>query len=347
MRQPTLNERGYDVLKIIIQTYMDTADPVGSRTVSKKSLHSLSPATIRNIMADLEDFGLVEQPHTSAGRIPTDLGYRLYVDKLSKLPPLTRQEKEHIERAYREEAGAVDFFELSTRLLSSLCHHAGMILLPSLSNATIERIQFIRVKPKCVMVVFVTTAGLVHNRKVELGEDIVQERLDAMARYLNIEFSGFTLRGMRQKILERMNEEKAQYDSLLQKAMEVSQKALEEDRESGELVVGGTVSIFDYPELVSDVEKMRNIFKAFEEKGDLVKILDKCLNEAGTCVFIGSESQVREMEDFSFVAHAYKSGETNLGALGVFGPKRMEYPRVMAIVHHMAEVMSRELTTPK
>ena len=344
MQQLPFNERGFDVLKIIIKTYMDTAEPVGSRTVSKKSIFDLSPATIRNIMADLEETGLISQPHTSAGRVPTDHGYRLYVDALRQLPPLTGVEKEQIEKAYREEAGSADPFELTTRLLSSFCRYSGMVLLPSLINATIDRIQFISIKPRNVLVVFITREVIYHNRVVELDEDIPQDRLDAMSRYLKDEFMGLTLREMRKQILDRMNKEKEQYDSLLRKAMEVSQKALEDDDTAGELMVGGTMNIFDFPELVCDVDKMRNIFKAFEDKSELIEILDKCLKEEGTRVLIGSECPVREMEDFSFVVHAYKSGDTNKGALGVFGPKRMEYPRVIAIVDHLAEVMNRVLS---
>lgn len=339
-----MNQRAFDVLKIIIQLHMTSAEPVGSRTVSKRFLLDLSPATIRNIMADLEEMELIAQPHTSAGRVPTDLGYRLYVDTLTQLPPLRQEEKEQIERAYRDEAGIEDPFEVTTRLLASLCNHPGMVLLPGLGGSTIEKIQFIRRRPKSVLVVFITRGGRYHNRLVELHEDIPDERLEAMSRYLNAEFKGLTLREMRQKIIDRMSKEKEQYDSLLRKAMEVGQKALEKDDNVTELVLGGTTNIFNYPELASDLEKMRNIFKAFEEKQELIQILDKCLREDSTCVYIGAECQVREMEDFSFVIHAYRSGDADFGALGVFGPKRMQYPRVMAIVNHMAGAMSRVLS---
>ncbi len=340
-----LGERSLNVLKLIIQFYIATAEPVGSRTVSKRSIFNLSSATIRNIMADLEEMGLVSQPHTSAGRVPTDLGYRLYVDALGQLPSLTIEEKKQIENAYSEDAGSGDPYEITTRLLSSLCPHAGVVLLPGLSNAIIDHIQFIRCRSKNVLVVFITRDGLYHEKLVELEEDITQERLQTMSGYLNAEFGGLTLREMRHRILGRMTKDKEQYDSILRKAMEVGQKALENNDNDSELVLGGTTNIFNYPELATNLGKMRNIFKAFEEKSELIEILDKCFNEESTSVFIGSECQVKEMQDFSFVIHPYKSGHINLGALGVFGPKRMEYPRVMAIVDHMAEVMSRVLST--
>lgn len=340
-----LSERYRAILLAIIHSYIATAEPVGSRTLSKWYDLGLSAATIRNAMADLEELGFLNQPHTSAGRIPTDQAYRVYVDSLFEIPSLSREESERIDRNLKENLAELDHvMEAASKMLSMVSKQMGMVFLPKLSNLIFKRIQFIKIRPTQALAILVADSGLVHNKIIDMEEGISQERLEAISRYLNEEFAGLSLRGIREKIHSLMLKEKEEYDQLLQEAMLLGEKTFEQEEPHGEIYVGGTLNILEQPELVTNLQKMRAIFRAFEEKSDLIRILDRCLGDEGVGVLIGAESQLEGMEDFSIVTHTYHCGERAVGTLGILGPKRMEYPRVIAIVDYMAKAVSRILT---
>jgi heat-inducible transcriptional repressor len=340
-----LNERTQSILMAVIRSFIQTAEPVGSRTISKRFDFGLSPATIRNVMSDLEDLGFLEQPHTSAGRVPTDKGYRFYVNHLRGREELSPEESARIVQRYTPYRGEIDEVMAETsRLLSEISRYAGLVL-QKFSTTVFKRIEFVRTRPRQVLGIFIMESGLVHNKLIVLDEDMTQDELHKISNYLNEEFSGHPLHTIRQRVLERMTEEKAQYDTLLQQAMKVGEKVFDDMTESdSNIYVGGTANIIDQPEFSANVGRMKELFKAFEEKNRLISILDRCLAESGINVIIGSETPFQNVHECSFVTHTYSSGDRTIGVLGVVGPKRMAYPRVMALVDYTANLVSNILT---
>lgn len=338
-----MKERYREILKAIIHDYVTTAEPVGSRTISKKYSFSLSPATIRNIMADLEEMGYLSQPHTSAGRVPTDRGYRYYVDTLMEPKRLTKTEEDRIERQVRGLQSEVEeLMRETSRILSTLSHYLGVVLAPRLDKTIFKRIEFIQLYGERILVVLVAESGLVQHKVIQIGEVIDQEELDKISRYLNDLLKGLTLRQVRELIVAKMGEEKALYDQLLQRALKLGQKSFEEEG-GGDLYIGGTANIVGQPEF-ADFRKMRSIFAAFEEKSKLVKILDECLTQEGLTIIIGSEHPFQEMQGLSLVTSPYRYGDHVVGTLGVMGPTRMEYGKIVSLVDFTAKLVSRLLT---
>jgi len=340
-----LDERTQNILIAVVQSFIQTADPVGSRTISRRFDFGLSPATIRNVMSDLEELGFLEQPHTSAGRIPTDKGYRLYVNYLQTLEMPSLEEAELISKRYSTYQGATDEVILTTsQLLSEVSRYAGIVLC-TFSTAIFKQIEFIKIRGKQVLAIFVMQSAIVHNKVITLDEDLSQDELRTISNYLNQEFSGQSLPMIRQRVLERMNEEKAQYNLLSQQAMTIGAKTFENSvLTEADIYLGGTSNILDQPEFMTNVEHMKELFKAFEEKNRLIRILDRCIAEAGINVIIGSETSLGDIHDCSFVTHTYSYDDQTMGVLGVVGPKRMAYPRIMALVDYTADVVSRTLT---
>jgi heat-inducible transcriptional repressor len=340
-----LNERTQNILMAVIHSFIQTAEPVGSRMISKRFDFGLSPATIRNVMSDLEELGFLEQPHTSAGRVPTDRGYRFYVNHLHSVEELSAEESARILQRYTPYRGEIDEVMAETsRLLSEVSRYAGIVL-RKFSTTVFKRIEFVKTRGCQVLAIFIMDSGLVQNRFILLDEEMTQDELYKISNYLNHEFSGQPLHAIRQQVLERMMEEKAQYDTLLQQAMKVGEKTFEETLEGeGNIYLGGTANIIAQPEFVANVARMQELFKAFEEKSRLISLLDRCLDETGVNVILGSETPFKDIQDCSFVTHTYSYGDRTLGVLGVIGPKRMAYPRVMAIVDYTANLVSKILT---
>jgi heat-inducible transcriptional repressor len=296
-------------------------------------------------MSDLEELGFLEQPHTSAGRMPTDQGYRFYVDNLRGVEALSAEESDLISRHYAPYHGEVDEVMAATsRLLSEISRYAGVVL-HIFSITLFKRIEFVKIRGRQVLAIFVMESGMVHNKLIILDTETTQEELHQISNYLNQEFSGQPLRTIRQHVLDRMAEEKAQYDKLSQQALSVGAKTFGETTAGeSDIYLGGTANIVDQPEFASNLEQMKELFKAFEEKNRLISLLDKCLDESGVHVIIGSETPFKDIRECSFVTHTYSYDNRTLGVLGVVGPKRMVYPRIMAIVDHTANVVSKILT---
>ncbi|MFQ5892682.1 MAG: heat-inducible transcriptional repressor HrcA [Nitrospinota bacterium] len=342
----TLTERQRSVFFTIVQDHVLTGEPVGSRMVARKSGLGLSPATIRNVMTDLEEMGLITQPHASAGRVPTDFGYRHYVDSLTSLPRLQSNDLETLSRSVPAKVERIEsLLEQTSLLLSQLSQHAGLVFVPRLSTIVFKQVTFTGLKPKQVLAVLVSEAGMTHTKVVEVDEALSQDKLTEMGNYLTSEFEGLSLRAVRAKVLEQMAEEKAEYDALLKKAIALYEEAFgqEVDDSPGEVIVEGASNILNTPEIQRDIEKMRGIFQAFEDKSRLVRLLDRCLTSDTLCVLIGEESEIKGLDDLSVVSQSYRLGDRPLGAVGIMGPKRMEYARVMALVDYTAKALSRLL----
>ena len=341
----SLDERTQSILLAVVQNFIETADPVGSRTVSKRFDFGLSPATIRNVMSDLEDLGFLEQPHTSAGRVPTDLGYRCYVDHLRTLDIPNPEEAGLIVQHYEQrQRDSDEVLTLTSRLLSDLSNCASVIL-STFATAVFKQIELVKVRGKQVMAIFVMESSITHSKLIMLDEDLTQDDLHQISNYLNWEFSGQPLHTIRHRVRERMAAEKAQYDQLAKQAMDVGMKSFDDPLETqGDIVLGGTSNIMDQPDFAANLDRMKELFRAFEEKQRLIRILDRCLDGNGLNVIIGSETPFPDVSECSFVTHTYSYDERTIGVLGIVGPKRMEYPRMMALVDYTANLVSRILT---
>ncbi len=342
----TLTGRQQEILLGVLSSFVESAEPIGSKTLARKYVRNLSPATIRNELAELTDLGYLEQPHTSAGRIPTDKAYRFYVGQVKTLPPLPEIHVDRIESGYVQvqPLGLDALLGHTSKLLASLSQQASLILLPSISKTVFSQIRFIKIRPKLAHVVVVAKNGRIQNRPVDMDEDLSQEFLDRIGRYLNDEFEGLTLSEVRDRISVQMIEHKREFDVLYREALKMSQKAFLAPMESDEeFFVGGTNHLFDQPEFQADVDKMRALFKTFEEKEKLISILDRFLEAEGVSVSIGAENEIEAMNGCALIVSSYGDGSQVLGTLGVVGPKRMEYPRIMALVDTMACTLSHAL----
>jgi heat-inducible transcriptional repressor len=339
-----ISERSQNILEAVVLEYIRSAFPVGSQTLTKNFNFKLSPATIRNIMADLEETGYLFQPHTSAGRVPTEKGFRFYVDRLVE-EVLGTEEEFDPSKFQRSWPGkwedAKGLFEETSRLLSMESHYTGMVLAPRLSQTIFKQVEFIRLRKNHLLAIFVSQDGFLHQRFLEVDEDYTQKELSRIAAYLNNEFSGMTLSQVKKKILALMKAERDMYDQLIQKALELGRKALSMAQE-GELYLGGTTNILDLPEF-ADAEKMKGLFKAFEEKATIVELLDTCLSTERVQVLIGSDNAFLAIQDCSLVIANYKRRDQTLGSLGVIGPIRMDYSRVIPLVSHIAKLLSQVL----
>ena len=341
----TLSERMRLILQAIIERYIISAEPVGSRTISKDSNLNLSPATIRNIMSDLEEMHLVFQPYTSAGRVPTEKGFRFYVDSILNIHELSDTEQRQIRSKYlTSKAEALDLFRETSRILSSSSHYLGVVWAPRMTLVVLQHIEFVRLKRHVVLAILVTTTGLVHNRIIEVEQDFSQSELDHLSDYMNGLLTGLTLQQVRERLLEQMGAEKNVYDRLLEQALQLGQKAFSPLEET-DVFIDGRTNIIREPEF-GDLSRMIELFRAFEEKATMVKLLDKCIEPKGVQIAIGSETQVQEIETCSLITSTYSYRGEVLGALGVIGPRRMNYSRVIPLVDYTAKLLTEILEAP-
>jgi heat-inducible transcriptional repressor len=341
MTSPALDDRTGEVLKSLIQAHIATGEPVGSESLSRLLNKPLSPATVRNIMADLERLGLLDHPHTSAGRVPTDEGYRYYVDALMARAPLAPRDAAAIRTGLRSDSSPQEVLESACHLLSSLSHNVAFVLAPDIARTTFRHVDLVRLPHPRVLVVIVAQSGLVTNKVVEVEEQLTQDDLQACANYLNAQFAGMRLAEVRGRLLELMSEEKALYDQLLKNVVSVGERVFSSDGEGGNVLLDGTSNMLEKPEF-EDLPRMRALFKTFEEKGRLVKILNACLSDEGIRILIGHEHREPELRETSLVAASYPLDGEAWG-VGVLGSTRMEYARVIALVDHVAREVTRAL----
>ena len=336
---PGLDRRSRAILLETINEYVVTAEPVGSRIVSRKLSEPLSPATVRNVMADLEDMGFLSQPHTSAGRVPTDRAYRFFVNELlcvyrasesseSSVPvssPLGEEETPSLQ----EVLGAV------CHRLSTHSRQTSLVLFPNLSTLSLKRIEFIRLSEKQVLAVFASSQGQAQNRMLRLKEDLDQNRLTSIANYLNTEFAGRPLVSIRKELQRRLRNEEARYQALRKKAFDLWVQVFTREDQT-ELLVEGLNHLLDQPEFQADLNRIKALLKTVEEKKKLIELLDLCMHQEGLSVIIGEEHPIEEMQGCSLIAQTYSLQNESLGTVGIFGPKRMDYPKMIEIVHHSA-----------
>ncbi len=338
-----LNKRAQKILHAVIQNYIKTAEPVGSRTVAKNYDLDLSPATIRNVMAELDEMGLLTQPHKSAGRVPTELGLRYYVDTILEINPISDQEMRTIEEKFSTSGlDTAQLIKNVSKALSLVSHHIGLVLAPRFAYLQLKRLEFIRLSRKLVLTILVSQTGAVQNRIIELEEDISQEELNRFNRYLNDILEGLTIGEIKNLILKEMQKEKIRFDEMLSKAFQLGRQVFIQETLDDDLFIVGQGNIFDYPEF-SDVETLKIIFDALEEKKLLIKLLDKAMSSSGVQIFIGSENKLTDIGGWTVITSAYSRNSIPIGSLGILGPTRLNYSRIIPIVDYTAKMLGRTL----
>jgi heat-inducible transcriptional repressor len=351
----TPDARGQAVLAAIIKEHLRTGEPVASRTISERVAGGAgwSSATIRNVMAELEDHGLVEQPHTSAGRVPTDKGYRFYVDHFVGDARLSRADISAIDRTLGLAGDASGpnpsrLMEKVSHALSEMSENVGIVVSPPVAESRLEHVEFLQLSDGRILVVLVFASNLVQNKIIRINEPLTQDDLEHAARYLNAEFGGKSLQAIRSELLALMGEEKALYDRLLQNAVLLFERGVEggED-ETAEVYIDGASNILAKPDF-ADVERLQELFRTFEAKSRLVKILNECIAREPVFndvhVVIGREHSAPQMQSCTLITAPYSLGEGLVaGTVGVVGPMRIEYARTIAAVNYIARVVERVL----
>lgn len=346
--------RGQAVLAAVIKEHLRTGEPVASRSVSERFAGGAgwSSATIRNVLAELEEHGLVEQPHTSAGRVPTDKGYRFYVDHSIGDARLSRADISAIDRGLGLQSDAFGqpsrLMEKVSHVLSELSENVGIVVSPPVADSRLEHIEFLPLSDGRILVVLVLASNVVQNKIIRIDDPLTSEELESAARYLNAEFSGKTLQTIRAEVLALMGEEKALYDRLLRNAVLLFERSVEGgEGETGDVYIDGASNILAKPDF-SDVERLRELFRTFEAKSRLVKILNECIARepvfGDVHVVIGREHSAPQLQSCSLITAPYRVGEGFVGGtVGVVGPMRLEYARTMAAVNYVARLVERVL----
>src|SRR6201990_3448711 len=343
-----LNERAQLLLKALVESYIRDGQPVGSRALSRESGLSLSSATIRNVMADIEAMGFISSPHTSAGRVPTDKGYRFFVDTLLKLKPLLSEEVEEIERRLVSETSTGrSLVQTVSQMLSSVTHMAGLVTLPNPHYVALSQIEFVGLSENPALAIMVMSNREVQSRVVQLDRYHSPEELRRAANYLNEAFAGRSLPDVRAQLLAQLQETRQHMDQLMRDAIQVAQKVFDtKSEERVEYVIAGETNLMGFAEL-SNVDRLRRLFEAFNEKHDILRLLDSCLRADGIQIFIGQESGYRILDDVSLVAAPYLLENQVVGVLGIIGPTRMAYERVIPIVDVTAKLLGSALNARK
>ena len=337
-----LEGRNKRVLLAVIESYIDSPDPVGSRYVTKKYEFGLSPATIRNIMADLEDMGFLMQPHTSAGRVPTDMGYRFYVENI--LDPYD------VDRAGFPEdmishlnclSGDVDcMLQETTKIISQFSHYLGIASLPSTESSTFHKIELLSYKNDRIVVMLFTNEGLIKHKIITNDLALKQSDLSRIASYLNSRFSGMNIGDIRVQLVQEMKEQKDECDTLISRAMDLFGNLSEGSGD--DVLISGFKEVVNLPDF-SDIEKIKKLSEAIENKHTIVKLIDQIVQEDGVQIVIGSENRIEGLDNMSMVATTYKDEGRPVGVIGIIGPTRMNYNNAIIIVDTAAKYLGHML----
>lgn len=341
-----LDSRAQHLLRVLVARYIREGSPVGSRTLSKDSGLDLSPATIRNVMADLEELGFVASPHTSAGRIPTIKGYRFFVDTLVRLTPPTGQDLALFQQGLREVAGDPQALALSaSNLLSAVTRLAGVVTVPRRAQMNLRQIEFLPLSGRRVLAILVVNNTEVQNRILDLEKEFSETELVQAANYLTDQFRGRDLYQVRHKLLDELRETRESMNELMLDAINLAQELFPTEEPDAQFVVAGETNLMGLEEL-ADMEKLKELFEAFSQRRDILHLLDQSLNAQGVQIFIGQESGYKVLDACSVVAAPYQTADDTMGVLGVIGPTRMAYERVIPIVDVTAKLLGRALRAP-
>ncbi|HEX9637455.1 MAG TPA: heat-inducible transcriptional repressor HrcA [Acidobacteriota bacterium] len=334
-----IGQRGQEVLRALVTTFLDRGEPIGSRTLSRSLPFGWSAATIRNTMADLEGMGYVSQPHASAGRVPTDMGYRFYVDRLLELAPLSRNAAHEIDEVLRLADQGMEVLLLNvSHVLSGLSQNLALVVGPSLSQLTLRHLELVRLQRGRYLVLLVAESGVTQQKVIVLDEDLDPEQLQAISRYLCEQFRGLSLAEIRRRLVEALAEDQRHHDQIKRSALRLGAISFDEEP-TASLFVEGAGSLVTQPEF-ADPAIAGELLRAIEHKAQLVRILDACLTAEGFQVKIGTEIESPGMERCSVVSAAYGQAGRVLGSVAVLGPTRMQYAQVISLVSSLARGIS-------
>jgi heat-inducible transcriptional repressor len=342
-----ISERAQQLLKTLVEHYIRDGQPVGSRVLSRESGLQLSSATVRNVMADLEEHGFVASPHTSAGRVPTDKGYRFFVNTLLKVQPPGEGDIQSLQRAFESRADDPKaLVATASQVLSSITRLAGVVLVPRQAHAALSQIEFIGLSENRVLAILVVNGREVQNKVLQLDRYYSPEQLRRAASHLNEQFRGRELADVRAALLEQLKKTREQMNQMMLDAISIAGRLFNADDDQGgaDVLIAGETNLMSFAEL-SDVDKLRKLFEAFSEKRDILHLLDQSLHAEGVQIFIGHESGYRILDDCTVVTAPYSRDRDTLGVLGVIGPTRMAYERVIPIVDLTARLLGSALNS--
>lgn len=340
-----INERASNLLKTLVEQYIRDGEPVGSRTLAQSSGMGLSAATIRNVMADLEDMGLVIAPHTSAGRVPTVQGLRLFVDNMLTPQAVAEAEFDLIQKQLCASATAgQELLEAASGMLSHMSHMAGLVTVPRRDSSSLRQIEFLPLSDRRVLAIIVVNQREVENRVLETHRDYSAAELEQAANYLNHRFIGLELAQVRRELVSDLKDARQRMDQAMEDSIRVAEQALAEPDEAADYVVAGQTNLMGFADF-GNVEELRALFDAFGEKRELLQLFDNCLGGDGVRIFIGNESGYDVLGGCSVVTSPYTVQGEVIGSLGVIGPTRMDYHRIVPIVQSMAEALGAALKT--
>ncbi|MEW6446360.1 MAG: heat-inducible transcriptional repressor HrcA [Pseudomonadota bacterium] len=343
MSLPTLNERAQHLLKALVERYISEGIPVGSRTLSQATPFSLSPATIRNVMADLEELGLIHSPHTSAGRVPTIQGYRLFINQLLTMRDLDSAQVDIISGELRQASGSRQhLIETASQMLSHLTRYAGLVTLPRREHARLRQIEFIPLSSNRVLAILVMDDGEVQNRVLPVSRAYTQGELREFGALLSERLAGQEASRVRDTLLAEMDKVRSDLNALMREAILLTEQAMGESTPGPSLVVSGQSNLVGLGD-ITNLERMRRLFEAFETKRDILHLLDQSQRADGVEIFIGGESGYDPLEECSLVTAPYREKGRVVGYLGIVGPTRMPYDQVIPLVDITARLLGAAL----
>ncbi|GAB3318782.1 heat-inducible transcriptional repressor HrcA [Luteimonas notoginsengisoli] len=338
----TLDPRTRQLLRALIGRYIRDGEPVGSQTLARHAGLDVSPATIRNILADLEEIGLLAAPHTSAGRVPTARGLRVFVDSLIEWRPPAERQIRLIHEGLAAQASTPEVLREASARLSDISHFVGLVTVPRRDRFAFRHIDFVRLDERRVLAILVFTDGEVQNRAVEVPRPLSASELEWIANYLNQNYAGLGLSEIRERLVAELDGERKEVDRRMAATVALAQATLQ-PVDNDDMLVSGQTKLMGGAQGLADVERLRELFEAFQRKSELLQVLEGCLRADGVRLFIGEESGVTSMEQCTLIAAPYASGGRVLGVLGVIGPTRMDYDRVITTVQATAQALSRTM----
>jgi len=338
-----LNERSRQIFRFIVDSYLETGAPVGSRTISREAGLELSPASIRNYMADLEDAGLLHAPHISAGRMPTDMGLRLYIDGLMEVGRLSSEERKAIEQSCLGAGLPLDeALNKTTTLLSGLSSCASLVIAPKMENKNVKQVQFVALAPGKVLCILVMENGMVENRMMDAPITLPQSSLRAAEQYLNERLSGRQISEARTAIEEEIRSNQTRLDELTQQLVQNGLAHPGMQSATGHIIVRGQSNLLQDLKAVEDLERARTLLNYLEEQKNMLSLLNSLGSAQGVQIFLGAESQVFDQTGWSMILSPYKDQEEQIiGAIGVIGPTRLDYDRIIPMVDYTSQVMQK------
>jgi heat-inducible transcriptional repressor len=342
MSNDKISERAQILLKALVERHIRDGQPVGSRTLREEAGLPVSAATIRNVMSDLEELGYLHSPHTSAGRVPTAAGYRLFVDTLLQVQPLERDAVSALRHELNPDKSATELVQSASSILSSITAQAGLVTVPRNEANQLRQVEFLPLSGDRVLVILVINEREVQNRIIHTKRVFSESELRDAAALVNQRFAGRPLNEVQQQILQEMQDARSQIDTYLQASLDLANKALQQEGAEDEYVMAGESRLLGGAS-PDEMSKLRELFDAFERKQDLLHLLERCSRAEGIQIYIGEEAGYEVFGDYSVVTAPYSDGMRTLGVLGVIGPTRMAYERVIPIVDVTARMLSSAL----